>query len=406
MSVRGLTGRLRATWLSLGLALSGLGALVFFAALVISLVLSLVGVGLVLWRPLVPWLDAWGTWWRRRVGQWVDREIPGSVRPVAGEAPLRTQLAVWARDPVRWRTVGHVGFCGTAGWMISAIAVLAPVGALAASLVAVLVTNSTPTRALLVIAAVGCLLIWWWATPVVVAARAALDATILGGTRASQLERRVAEVTRTRAESLDLAAAELRRVERDLHDGAQARLVSLAMNLGLARELLDRDRDAAAELLAEASRTTTAALDDLRAVVRDIRPPVLADRGLVGAVRALALDLALPVTVTAEVPDRLPDPIESAVYFAVAELLANAVKHSGSERVFVDLAHTAGWLTVTVVDDGHGGASIGSGTGLAGIERRLAAFDGVIRIESPDGGPTRVRVEVPCESSSPRTTRS
>jgi len=214
---------------------------------------------------------------------------------------------------------------------------------------------------------------------------------------------RVEVLTRTRSGALDVQAAELRRIERDLHDGAQARMVSVAMNLGLAEELLDKDPQSLAELLAESRSSMLTALDELRTVMRGIQPPVLADRGLEGAVRALALHLAVPVTVASEVPGQAPPPVESAVYFAVSECLANVVKHSGARSAGVELGYRDGVLSVVVSDDGDGGASVTAGTGLRGVARRLEVFDGTIELTSPAGGPTVVRMEVPCELSSPRT---
>jgi signal transduction histidine kinase len=218
---------------------------------------------------------------------------------------------------------------------------------------------------------------------------------------------RISNLTQSRSGALDIQAAELRRIERDLHDGAQARIVSLGMSLGLAARLVKTDPDAAADLLSEARASTVAALDELRDVVHGIHPPVLADRGLGGAVEALALDVSVPVTVTAALPNRLPAPVESAVYFATAECLANVVKHADASQAWVDLAYRDGRLIVVVGDNGVGGAQLGSGagrggtggTGIAGIVRRLEAFDGTVVLDSPAGGPTTVTMEVPCASS-------
>jgi signal transduction histidine kinase len=221
--------------------------------------------------------------------------------------------------------------------------------------------------------------------------------------REQALADRVEVLTRTRRGALDVQAAELQRIERDLHDGAQARLVSVAINLGLAEELLSKDPESLTELLTEARSSTLTALDDLRTVMRGIQPPVLADRGLEGAIRALALDLAVPVTVSGKVPGRVPVPVESAAYFAVCECLANVVKHSGAQQATVDLGYRDGVLLLAVRDNGVGGASLTAGTGLRGVARRLEVFDGTITLTSPAGGPTVVRMEVPCELSSPRT---
>lgn len=222
----------------------------------------------------------------------------------------------------------------------------------------------------------------------------------------ARLTERVHELTATRADVVDAQAAELRRIERDLHDGAQARLVSLGMTIGLAEELLADDPDAARLLLAEARESSGRALVELRDLVRGIHPPVLAERGLTGAVQALALRLPLPATVQADLDGRPPAPVESAAYFAVAEILANLTKHSGARTAGITLHHADGRLTIVVRDDGSGGADPRAGTGLRGIQRRVAAFDGTMVISSPIGGPTVVTVEVPCALSSPRTSPS
>jgi signal transduction histidine kinase len=219
------------------------------------------------------------------------------------------------------------------------------------------------------------------------------------GRRERELAARVTTLTRSRSSALDRQAAELKRVERDLHDGAQARMVSLALTLGLAGELLHRDPGGAGKLIDEARLTATAALDDLRAVMHSIHPPVLADRGLGDAVRALVLDLAVPVTVTGNPPPGLPVATETAAYFAVAECLGNVVKHSGATAARVTFADRPRTLQVTVDDDGAGGADPAGGSGLRGIMDRLDAVDGRLTIASPVGGPTRVTVTVPLPGS-------
>ena len=213
-------------------------------------------------------------------------------------------------------------------------------------------------------------------------------------------------LTHTRTGAVDAQAAELRRIERDLHDGAQARLVSLGMTIGLAEELVDRDPAAARKLLAEARESSGTALVELRHLVRGIHPPVLAERGLDGAVRALALSLPVPITVDIDLPGRPDDPVESAAYFAVAEALANVVRHSRAHTGSVSMRHADGMLTMVVGDDGAGGADPAAGTGLRGIERRLAAFDGTMALSSPPGGPTVMTMELPCALSSPKTSPS
>ena len=175
----------------------------------------------------------------------------------------------------------------------------------------------------------------------------------------------------------------------------------------MADSLFDSDPEGAQRLVNEARATTSAALGDLRSVVRGIHPPVLADRGLAGAIGSLALDMTIPVDGrAAQLDGRPPEPVESAVYFAVAECLANIVKHAAAQHGWISLAHEDGVLRATVGDDGRGGADPDSGTGMLGVMRRLAAFDGTMRLSSPVGGPTVVTLEVPCALSSPKTTPS
>ncbi|WP_127508441.1 sensor histidine kinase [Actinoplanes solisilvae] len=226
---------------------------------------------------------------------------------------------------------------------------------------------------------------------------------LLAPTRAAELRLRVAHLTVTRADAIDAQAAELRRIERDLHDGAQARMVSVGMTIGMAERLVHCDPDGALKLLAEARTTSTDALAELRHLVRGIHPPVLAERGLEGAVQALAMSLPVPTDVSSDLAGRLDTPLESAVYFAVAEALANMGRHSQASTAWVTIGHTSGLLTVQVGDDGIGGADTARGTGLQGVERRLNAFDGTMAISSPPGGPTVMTMELPCALSSPRT---
>ncbi|MEU7060187.1 histidine kinase [Streptomyces sp. NPDC046197] len=219
---------------------------------------------------------------------------------------------------------------------------------------------------------------------------------LLGREPDPALSRRVRELTETRAEAVGSAAAELRRIERDLHDGAQGRLVTIGMNLRVAEEMIHNDPHEAAALVVEARLASAAALEELRGLVRGMHPPMLADRGLGEAVRALALDLPLLCETEIDLPERLAAPLESACYFAVAEVVTNAVRHASAHGVEIRMARTDGLLRIEVVDDGVGGADPARGTGLAGVERRLAAFDGILAVSSPPGGPTIVVMEVPC----------
>lgn len=222
---------------------------------------------------------------------------------------------------------------------------------------------------------------------------------LLAPTPEQTLAQRVDRLTETRHEAVDTAASELRRIERDLHDGAQARLVAMGMNLGTIEALVEKDPAQAKKMLAMARESSAEALTELRDLVRGIHPPVLAERGLGDAVKALALRLPIATEVTVELPGRAEASVESAAYFAVSEALTNAVKHAGGDRIWVDLHHGEGMLRISVTDNGGGGARIGSGSGLSGIERRLGTFDGVLAVSSPAGGPTMVTMELPCALS-------
>jgi len=216
--------------------------------------------------------------------------------------------------------------------------------------------------------------------------------------RTEVLEERVEVLQATRAGAVDAAAAELDRIERDLHDGAQARLVSIAMDLGLAQQKLDSDPEHARQLLAEARDGASAALVELRDLARGIRPALLAERGLAEAVRAFAARSPVPATVTTQLGDeRMPEPVESAAYFVVAEALANVAKHANARRATVSLVRREDRLEVLVVDDGHGGANA-DGSGLKGLRARVEALDGTLGVASPAGGPTMLRAELPCGS--------
>jgi signal transduction histidine kinase len=256
---------------------------------------------------------------------------------------------------------------------------------------------------MLVLLGAACIAAGLWTGPPLLRAYGLLARSMLGPAGQAELALRVAHLAQTRADTIDTGAAEMRRIERDLHDGAQARLVAMGMSLDAADQMLESEPAAARALLAEARESSAKALAELRALVRGIHPPVLADRGLAEAVRALALDLPLRVHFASELPGRPPAPIESAAYFAISELLANVSKHAQTRQAWVDLRHAGGMLRIGVSDDGAGGADQRRGTGLAGIERRLAAFDGVLALSSPPGGPTVVNMEIPCVLSSPKT---
>ncbi len=340
-----------------------------------TLVVIVVGIPiLLLTLPASRWL---ADLHRRMAANVLGSPVPSPYRPT-GDAGALARLRIRAADPMTWRDEA---------WLVLALPL-----ALTLSLLVVLLF-------VLVVTGVA----WYFGVGPIMAARSRLDRALLTFGTAERLEQRVEVLTETRNESLDHSASELRRIERDLHDGAQARLVGLSLSLGMAADLFDRDPEQARRVLDEARQTTGSALGDLRDVVHGIHPPVLADRGLCAAIEALSLDLSLPVTVSGDLEQRPPAPIESAVYFAVAECLANLGKHADARHAWVEVTLDSGILRTVVGDDGGGGADPGAGTGMRGVARRLAAFDGTMRVSSPVGGPTLVTLEVPCASSSPRT---
>src|ERR687895_1117883 len=239
---------------------------------------------------------------------------------------------------------------------------------------------------------------FWPAIPVgCLAMILALHAVLAGVLRGEEeLVERVDELTRTRRGALDVQAHELRRIERDLHDGAQARLVALTMQLGRAEARLD-DNPEAAELVREARAEAGSAIAELRDLARGISPPVLADRGLAAAVESLGQRSAIPVAVDAVVDRRPPPVVETAAYFVVAEALTNAAKHGGGAPARVWARVNGGTLAIEVADTGAGGADPDGG-GLTGLRHRVEALDGRLRVVSPPGGGTIVRAELPCGS--------
>ena len=219
---------------------------------------------------------------------------------------------------------------------------------------------------------------------------------LLEPSEAETLAVQVDELQRTRADVVDTHGAELRRIERDLHDGTQARLVAIAMQLGLAQE--GEADPHIAELIERAHRGTEEAMVELRDVIRGIHPPILADRGLPGALTALAGRTTLPVRLDVTDPGELPVAVETAVYYAVTEAVTNAVRHSGATSISICLTREDGTLRAEVFDDGHGGADEDAGSGIQGVRRRVAALDGDVSVVSPAGGPTVIGMVLPCGS--------
>jgi len=221
---------------------------------------------------------------------------------------------------------------------------------------------------------------------------------LLSPSATERLARRVETLTETRAGAMNAHGAELRRIERDLHDGTQARLVAIAMRLGAARESLGEDPETVATLLREAHEGTEEAMAELREVIRTIYPPILADRGLAGALAALATRSAIGTRLDLDDLGTVPAAVEAVAYFAIAEALTNAAKHSKATRTTVRVNRAGDRLSIEVTDDGIGGADETLGTGITGIRHRVLALDGTVDIHSPDGGPTTITVSLPCGS--------
>ncbi|MER5964640.1 sensor domain-containing protein [Streptomyces sp. NPDC002057] len=401
------------------------GSIVLIVLTVVSGVLMVTGVGAF----TTPWVLQGVRWFanvrRALAAEWCGVRIPAAYRPFP--ADLRTgatgqieKLGHLGKDPATWRDLRWLCVDMTAGFLtalLPAAFFLYPVEgyAIALGLWRVLpdagiywygFVHLTGPLSALAAALLGTVLlaIALRFNPLLLRAHFLLTRALLAPAE-RDLRQRVDELTRTRHDAVDTSAAELRRIERDLHDGAQARLVAVGMSLGTVEALMEKDPVRAKELLARARSDSADALAELRDLVRGIHPPVLAERGLADAVRALALRMPVRVEVAVDLPGRPPASVETAAYFAISETLTNAVKHSGAERIRLDVGHRDRVLRISVTDDGRGGADP-RGSGLTGIERRLGTFDGVLAISSPAGGPTLVTMEIPCALSSPKTSSS
>ncbi|MFI9383787.1 sensor histidine kinase [Kutzneria sp. NPDC052558] len=333
---------------------------------------------------------------RQLIGDWTGAELPEGYRALGAVTQLATgywwngysyskterdaRRELWWRkrfnDPAGWRDVRFLAIAPFTVGLITAV----PLGGVALAflvnpVLGVIVTvGSSP---------------YMWRLAVPLAVR------FLRSAPRPTLADRVDELTAQRADLTVNQASEIRRIERDLHDGAQARLVALGMALATAEKLMQTNPVQAVELVREARAGAAASLTELRDLVRGISPPVLNERGLVDALRALALDSPLDATVSTDLQPRLDPPIEAALYFGVAELMTNAAKHAHASRVRISLSRQDGRMVVDVADDGRGGAAESAGGGLAGLRRRLAVFDGRLEITSPAGGPTQIRLTLP-----------
>ncbi|MEU9648733.1 sensor domain-containing protein [Streptomyces sp. NPDC048110] len=385
----------------LGTAFQALGVLLLTA---VAAVTAPAGVGLLLAPLVLRALHALARRERERLARRGVDIVPPDPPPVR----LRSALA----DPTTRRELGWLVRHGTMGLLLGLLGLLLPLCAVRDGTFPLwwrLVPEDATTTSIGVgtahtwLDAVAALLLGvGWAAillglgPGMARLQAAPARRLLAAGPDTDLSLRVAELTATRAAALDAHATELRRIERSLHDGAQNRLVSVTVLLGAARRMAARDPAGADELLERAQSAAEQALAELRSVARGILPPVLADRGLAGALSGLAADCGVPCRVEADVPERCAAAVEATAYFVVAEALTNVARHSGAGRASVTVRARGGRLRLLVEDDGRGGADADGGSGLTGIRRRVAALDGTLRLTSPPGGPTVLEVDLPC----------
>ncbi|WP_030171332.1 sensor histidine kinase [Spirillospora albida] len=337
------------------------------------------------------------------------RLVDGEPAPGPHRAPGRPGLWPWLvlryREPATWRELALAVLSATVLWPLELAALVAGVAVPVSLLAAPVLVDDGHVRVLkswtltegqawtMVPAGLAALVAGAYLVTLVAAARGALVRALAVAPHEPELAARVDALTRSRARLVDAFEAERRRIERDLHDGAQQRLVALTMTLGLARTA---GAPEAGELVARAHEEAKVVLAELRELIHDIHPKVLTDRGLPAAVNELAGRSPLPVDVAFDLPGRLPGPVESALYFAICEALANAAKHGEADTAWVTASQRDGTVVVVVGDDGRGGAAVARGTGLAGLADRVSVVGGALELSSPAGGPTVLRMEVPC----------
>ncbi|MFI8069522.1 sensor histidine kinase [Streptomyces sp. NPDC086033] len=380
---------------ALGQLVSGLGTAVLAPFVLLWLVLAPGGVRV---------LHALAGMERVRLARWG----PEVIAP----APPPTRLWAARADPTTRREllwlVRHlvVGLpLGLLGFVLPVLAVrdiafplywrLTPKDATATS-IGVGVAHSWPEALAVCLLGVGWIAIMLGLTPGMARLQASAGRRLLSAGPDADLSLRVAELTATRAAALDAHATELRRIERSLHDGTQNRIVTVTVLLGAARRMVARDPVGADELLERAQSAAEQALAELRTVSRSILPPVLADRGLAGALTGLAAESAVPCMVDVEMPRRCAASVEATAYFVAAEALTNIAKHSGASRATITVRAPGSRLLLRITDDGRGGADEHAGSGLTGIRHRLAAHDGTLHLTSPPGGPTVLEADLPC----------
>ncbi|MDN3023187.1 sensor histidine kinase [Streptomyces sp. S.PB5] len=337
--------------------------------------------------------------------------VPLARHRVPDAPGLTRWLTVRLKEAATWRELAYALLLGLVLWPLDALVVAfaagVPLFLLAtpllvavdgeAKVVKLWTVDTWPAAFGVAAAGVPLLLVGAYVLGLGAGARAEVAKALLGAPGDSE---RVSELVRSRVRLVDAFEAERRRIERDLHDGAQQRLVALTMALGLAR--LDAPPGGPlAEQLAKAHGEAEKVLAELRELIHGIHPKVLADYGLEAAVADAADRSAVPVDVELDLPGRLPQPVETAAYFVVCEALANVAKHSGASRATVSGGYADGRLTLAVRDDGHGGASAAHGSGLTGLADRVSVLDGMLSLSSPPGGPTLLRVEIPCRPTEP-----
>ncbi|GAA1215902.1 sensor histidine kinase [Kitasatospora nipponensis] len=354
---------------------------------------------------LVEWLTALQ---RSRLRALGGLEIP--ERPPVAPAQVRgpRRLGAWLRTESTWRQFGYhlvaspmLACCGLLALLVwgGALTLTTVLGWAWLMPLGSRVRSGPWMAADVLLTVVGVLLLFL--TPWLLGGLARLERraarALLGPNRAHELARRVEDLAESRAGVVDAADAERRRIERDLHDGAQQRLVSLAMNLGLARKTLKDVSPEAMRVIVEAHEEAQAAIVELRDLVRGLHPVVLEDRGLDAALSGIAARAPLPVRLDVSLPDRVAPTVEAVAYFVVSEALANVAKHARASKVTLSVRQVAARLRIVLVDDGVGGADPSRGTGLHGLRKRAASVDGTLAISSPLGGPTTITVELPCE---------
>jgi signal transduction histidine kinase len=383
------------TWRAVASLLASLvTGVVFFCGLAVALLASaalcwIVGLGMLVLSFTLRLAARMARFDRRRIRRLAGVRIELAPLPEpAPDASFRQRRRAWARSSAARRFAVYQ--------LVRLPASAASLGAVVLVVAGMIASFTRSGSVGQVLLGIACLFGW----PLAARLGAALDVTLarmlLGPSRSGQLSAEVQRLGEARTLAVESAESERRRIERDLHDGLQPKLVSLALELGLARTRFERDPGSAKALIDQAHREAKTAIEDLRSLVRGIHPSVLDERGLDAALSALIASCPVPVHVEVTLSRRPDQPREAVAYFVVAEAITNVTKHSGATRASVIINEAAGLLRVLVEDDGHGGAQTDPGGGLAGLAARVAAIDGTFAVRSPPGGPTHVEAVIPC----------